>query len=37
MTVTERKEAILAKIEEIKADSADKQDALEHLEVNPNG
>lgn len=37
MTIEERKKAILDKIREIKEDSDDKQDALEHLEVNPNG
>lgn len=36
MTIEERKQAILAKIEEMKAEGADKQTALETLGVTVN-
>lgn len=36
MTVTERKNVILAKIEEMKAEGADMQAALAILEVKPD-
>ena len=36
MTVTERKNAILAKIEEMKAEGADMKNALAILEVKPD-
>lgn len=36
MTIEERKERILAKIAEMKAESADMQSALEILEVKPD-
>lgn len=37
MTIEERKAAILAKIEEMKAEGADMAAALELLGVNDNG
>ena len=36
MTIKERKNAILAKIAEMKAEGADMQDALNLLEVKPD-
>lgn len=36
MTIEERKNAILAKIAEMKAEGADMQDALNLLEVKPD-
>lgn len=37
MTIEKRKQVILAKIEEMKAEGADMQAALEVLGVNDNG
>lgn len=36
MTIEERKQRILSRIAEMKADGADMQDALEILEVKPD-
>lgn len=36
MTIEERKNAILAKIDEMKAEGADMQEALNLLEVTPD-